>query len=204
MKITHGIKSVCYYIAGKFLGAIYYDKKYLRGRWFCSKYGSIGATGWKWICNCIHAGNIMRNVNQAPWPVDARTRIVNPHNIQFDADDLNIFQSPGCYFQAHGKIVIGKGSYIAPNVGIITSNHNFVDLDEHTPPKDVYLGKCCWIGMNSMILPGVHLGDHTIVGAGSVVTKSFPKGNCVIAGNPARIIREEIVPNAGRECESNK
>ena len=43
--------------------------------------------------------------------------------------------------------------------------------------------------MNSVILPGVTLGEHTVVGAGSVVTKSFPDGHCVIAGNPAIIIR---------------
>ena len=43
--------------------------------------------------------------------------------------------------------------------------------------------------MNSVILPGVTLGPHTIVGAGSVVTHSFPDGYCVIAGNPARLIR---------------
>ena len=45
-------------------------------------------------------------------------------------------------------------------------------------PKDVVLGKYCWIGMNSVILPGVVLGDHTVVGAGSVVTKSLSKGYC--------------------------
>ncbi len=44
--------------------------------------------------------------------------------------------------------------------------------------------------MNSVILPGVQLGDYTVVGAGTVVTKSFPKGRCVIAGNPAKVIKE--------------
>ena len=52
----------------------------------------------------------------------------------------------------------------------------------------VTIGNSCFIGMNSLLLPGVELGDHTIVGAGSVVTKSFPEGNVVIAGNPARPI----------------
>ena len=56
--------------------------------------------------------------------------------------------------------------------------------------------------MNSVILPGVTLGDHTVVGAGSVVTKSFEQGYCVIAGNPARIIRE--LPQEGGETQKNE
>lgn len=44
--------------------------------------------------------------------------------------------------------------------------------NQHQPGKDIVLGKNCWIGMNSTVLPGVVLGDHTVVGAGSVVTKS--------------------------------
>jgi len=55
-----------------------------------------------------------------------------------------------------------------------------------------------WAGMDSVILPGVKLGTRTIVAAGSVVTKSFPEGYCVIAGSPAKIIRhldkERFVP----------
>lgn len=64
--------------------------------------------------------------------------------------------------------------------------------------KEVSIDDYCWIGMNVVILPGVHLGPRTIVGAGSVVTKSFPDGYCVIGGNPARIIKlidkEKFVP----------
>lgn len=76
------------------------------------------------------------------------------------------------------------------NVGIIAANHDFYDLDSHQPGQDVVLGEKCWIGMNSVLLPGVVLGTHTIVGAGSVVTKSFPCGNCIIAGNPAKKIKD--------------
>jgi acetyltransferase-like isoleucine patch superfamily enzyme len=101
------------------------------------------------------------------------------------------FQGFGNYFQNFsGKIVVGRGTYIAPNVGIITANHDPLDLDKHLPGEDVILGEGCWIGMNSVILPGVVLGPHTIVGAGSVVTKSFIEGNCIIAGNPASVIRK--------------
>ena len=55
--------------------------------------------------------------------------------------------------------------------------------------KEVIIGHYSWIGMNSVILPGVILGTRTIVAAGSVVTKSFPQGFCVIGGSPARIIK---------------
>ena len=54
----------------------------------------------------------------------------------------------------------------------------------------IIIGQGCWIGMNSVILPGVVLGEKTIVGAGSVVTKSFLEGYCVIAGNPAKKIKD--------------
>ena len=130
------------------------------------------------------------NVNlNVPWPVSARIHIVKPENITFHPDDLNNFQGFGNYFQAIGPIIIGRGTYIAPNVGIITANHSFRDLDMHTQAEAVTIGEKCWIGMNSVILPGVVLGEGTIVGAGSVVTRSFPEGHCVIGGNPAKTIR---------------
>ena len=97
---------------------------------------------------------------------------------------------PGCYIQGEGKIYIGDYTQIGPNVGIIAANHNLYDNRKHERNNAVYIGKYSWIGMNSIILPGVELGDFTIVGAGSVVTKSFKKGSCVIGGNPAKIIRE--------------
>lgn len=53
------------------------------------------------------------------------------------------------------------------------------------------IGKRCFIGVRSIILPGVTIGDEVIVGAGAVVTKDVPS-NCIVAGNPAHIIRENI------------
>ena len=56
---------------------------------------------------------------------------------------------------------------------------------------DTYIGADCSIGIASIILPGVHIGNEVIVGAGSVVTHDVPD-NCVVAGNPARIIKTGI------------
>ena len=97
----------------------------------------------------------------------------------------------GRYFQAeNARIVIGKGTYIANNSGLITANHDINNLSTHEEAKDIILGEKCWLGLNSVVLPGVVLGDHTIVAAGAVVTKSFPEGHCVIGGVPAKIIKE--------------
>jgi acetyltransferase-like isoleucine patch superfamily enzyme len=90
--------------------------------------------------------------------VHPRTLISNNQNIEFDMNNLNIFQTPGCYWQNHkAKIIIGKGCYIAPNVGIITTNHDLYNFDKHTDGKEIVIGDNCWIGMISIILPGVIL-----------------------------------------------
>jgi acetyltransferase-like isoleucine patch superfamily enzyme len=194
LKITNiltGFRLLTVYIHAQCIIKKHYDKKYIESSsFFCGgKYGAFTASGWRWLINDYKACRKIRVNRDVPWPVSPQIRIVYPENIVFHPDDLNNFQGFGNYFQAIGKITIGHGTYIAPNVGIITSNHTVDNLDEHDEPKPVTLGERCWIGMNSMILPGVTLGEHTVVGAGSVVTKSFPNGNCVIAGNPAKIIR---------------
>lgn len=195
-KISLLIRSLWYFINGKILSLFVYDKKYLRGKWFKGKIGSLGSVGWQWVVLSARARRRYKINTTAKFPVSLGCRVVHPENIVFDPDDLNNFQTNGVYFQAIGKIQIGKGTYIAPNVGLITANHDFENLDQHQESKPIILGEKCWIGMNSVILPGVALGANTVVGAGSVVTKSFPEGNCVIAGNPAKVIR---ILDSGKE-----
>lgn len=164
---------------------LFYDSKYLRGRHFDET-----CEGWIWTIKGVWFQKILGFNRRVPWPISPFSTISDVNNIIFHVDDLNNFQSPGCYFQNFAaRIVIGEGSYIAPNVGIITANHDINNLSSHLPGEDVIIGNRCWIGMNSVILPGVRLGDRTIVGAGSVVTRSFPDGNCIIAGVPAKVIK---------------
>ena len=164
---------------------IFFDRRYLKGRHF-----EIHNGGYVFSLRSAWIKNILRLSRPLPWPSALTCIVSNPKNIEFHVDDLNNFQSPGTYFQNfNARIVLGKGCYIAPNVGIITSNHDLSDLDKHSIGKDVVIGEKSWIGMNSMILPGVVLGPNTIVAAGSVVTKSFVDGNLTIAGVPAKPIK---------------
>ncbi|TRX50249.1 acyltransferase [Fulvivirga sp. M361] len=94
----------------------------------------------------------------------------------------------GCYIQGKGGIHIGDYTQIAPNVVIVSANHDVYDSRNHILEK-VIIGKYCWIGAGAKIMPGVILGDFTIVGAGAVVTQSFPDGYCIIGGVPAKQIK---------------
>lgn len=62
---------------------------------------------------------------------------------------------------------------------------------------DTYIGKNCVIGINSIIMPGVHIGDEVVVGAGAVVTKDVPS-NCIVAGNPAIVLKEGVHVKNGK------
>lgn len=126
--------------------------------------------------------------SNVPWPVHFTTQVVCPKRVKLGAGTFP-GDSPHCYIQAINGIEIGDYTNIAPGVGLISANHDFLDNDKHQSAPPIKIGKRCWIGMNAVILPGVELGDNTIVGAGAVVTKSFPQGFCVIAGNPAKIIK---------------
>lgn len=80
---------------------------------------------------------------------------------------------------------IGAETYVAS--GAIIFTHDFC-RHIHT---DTYVGKRCFIGANAIIMPGVTIGDECVIGAGAIVTKNVPS-HCMVAGNPARIIKEGI------------
>lgn len=125
---------------------------------------------------------------KAYWPMHFTSLVTGVQNI-YAGVDVCPGLAPGCYIQGLGKIYIDDYTGIAQNVGIISANHSILDFRKHNEGV-VKIGKYCWIGMNSVILPNVELGDFTTVAAGSVVTKSFKKGYCVIRGNPAEIVKE--------------
>lgn len=101
------------------------------------------------------------------------------------------FVNVGCWFEGPGRIDIGSNVFLGPQVLIITSIHEIDPSGQAARmpvPGEVSIGDSCWIGARVIILPGVTIGDGTIIGAGAVVTKDCKPG-AVYAGVPARRIR---------------
>ena len=103
-----------------------------------------------------------------------------------------LFADPG---QDGGGITIEEGVMMGSGVQIYVANHRFADpnipiIDQgHESSKSVLLRKGCWIGANAIILPGVEIGENSVVGAGSIVSKSIPP-KVLAVGNPAKVIRK--------------
>ena len=100
----------------------------------------------------------------------------------------NVFINSGTLFMATGGITIEDDAILAANVQLITNNH---DLRQHNfiKCKPVHLKKNCWIGAGVTILPGVTIGENSVVGAGSIVTKDV-EDNALAVGSPAKVIKK--------------
>lgn len=109
----------------------------------------------------------------------------------------------GATIYARKEITIGDNCAIGGNVKILDNDFHPIDTEERIKlladpkggdsklvlSKPIHIGKNCFIGCNSIILKGTIIGDNCVVGAGAVVAGRF-EDNCVIAGNPARVIRK--------------
>ena len=92
------------------------------------------------------------------------------------------------------KITFGDNCMLGPNVSIYTAGHPIHPATRNSGYEygmEVTVGDNVWIGGSVTIVPGVHIGNNVVIGAGSVVTKDIP-ANCIAVGNPARIVRYNI------------
>ncbi|MBN1270006.1 MAG: acyltransferase [Kiritimatiellae bacterium] len=139
-----------------------------------------------WLIN-VFTQRILRVNGEYPWMIHFTSRVTGDVRI-----GCNVWKSfavsGGCYIQGGNGIVIGPDTIFAPGVKIVSANHDVEDPSAWTQEDPIRIGARCWIGANAVILPGVELGEDVVVGAGAVVTKSFPAGS-VVAGVPARVIR---------------
>lgn len=95
----------------------------------------------------------------------------------------------------NGSIIIGDDVLMGPDVVMMATSHAYCDIklpmisQGEAEERPILIGNDVWIGTRVIILPGVNIGSHSIVAAGSVVTKSFPEYS-LIGGNPARLIKD--------------
>jgi acetyltransferase-like isoleucine patch superfamily enzyme len=108
------------------------------------------------------------------------------------------FINYGTSISAYEKVRIGHHCLLGHHTLIVDRNEHGVEHREVVPPPaQVIIEDHVWIGSHVVILPGVFVGHHSVIGAGSVVTKDIP-ANCVAVGNPARVVRRFVragVPN---------
>lgn len=126
-------------------------------------------------------------------PVDETFRLVPPvrsdHGLSIRVGH-NVFVNHGCTLNDIGGIDIGDDAMLGPNVSLLTSGH---PLDPATRRRaitaaPIRLGPNVWIGASAMVLQGVTIGDDSVVGAGSVVTRDVPAG-VLVAGSPAVVVK---------------
>ena len=104
----------------------------------------------------------------------------------------NVYCNFNVTFVDDTHIYIGDNTMIAPSVIIATAAHPILpELRQKAYQYNmpVNIGKNCWLGAGVIVLPGVTIGDNTVIGAGSVVTKDIP-ANVVAVGNPCKVLRE--------------
>ncbi len=90
------------------------------------------------------------------------------------------------------KVKFGDNVFIAPNCGFYTAAHPLDAKERNTLleyAKPIFVGNNVWIGAGVHVMPGVTIGDNTVIGGGSVVTKDIPS-DVVAAGNPCRVLRK--------------
>ena len=88
-------------------------------------------------------------------------------------------------------IYVGENTLLGPNVVLATAGHPILpELREkgYQYNMPIHIGKNCWLGAGVIVLPGVTIGDHSVIGAGSIVTRDIP-ANVVAVGNPCRVLR---------------
>ncbi len=100
-----------------------------------------------------------------------------------------VFINHSCEFMDRGGITIGDGTLIGPKVNLVTIGHPEDPEQRHsTWTAPITIGNNVWIGVAATILPGVTIGDNSIVAANAVVARSVP-ANTLVAGVPARVVR---------------
>lgn len=125
-----------------------------------------------------------------PWPAHWSAVVIAPEKVVLESRVVAPGAMPGQYIQAQNGIRIGANTLLAPGVKLISAHPDPQDYERILPAEPIEIGKNCWLAANVIVLPGVKLGDHTVAAAGAVVADSFPDGNVLLGGSPARVLKQ--------------
>ena len=124
--------------------------------------------------------------------IDESVTVFTPLHINYGKHTKigkNVFINFDCVFLDLGGIIIEDNVLIAPKVSLLSEGHPTSIDDRHSLiPKPILIKKNAWIGANATILPGVTIGENSVVAAGSIVSKDVPD-NSIVGGIPAKFIK---------------
>jgi len=137
-----------------------------------------------------HIRNLMSKITGVT--IDESTRIFPPIYInigKFTRIGKNVFINSDCSFLDMGKITIEDDVLIGPKVSLLTEHHPLEPANRRKlGAKPIHIERNVWIGAGATILPGVTIGENSVVAAGAVVSKDVP-ANCVVGGIPANVLK---------------
>lgn len=140
------------------------------------------------LLRCWFAQKVLRINSSVPWPVHWTSKVIEPSKIKRGTRMPGL--ALGVYIDGRNGIEIGENTWIGPGAKLVSKNHSVENFETYTDDDPIVIGKNCWIASNAVILAGVELGDHTVVAAGAVVTKSFKGTDQVLAGIPAKVVKK--------------
>lgn len=143
------------------------------------------------LIRCFLVQKLLGINRHVPWPVDWTSHVMCPSKINRGTRFPGL--AKGCHIDGRNGIIIGQNVRIGPGVKLISMNHDLCDFDSYQSGTPIVIGDNCWIASDVKVLSQVRLGNHVIVSAGSVVTKSFLEPNQLIGGVPARKLKD-ILP----------
>lgn len=144
--------------------------------------------------------------------IHSSVRMDTPPYRKFSLGDYSVIESFACINNAVGDVIIGNYTRIglhntiigpvtighhvnlAQGITVTALNHKFenpdIRIDEQgVSTKPVVIGNDIWVGANAVILPGITIGDHSVIAAGAIVTKDVPP-HSLVAGIPAKVIKQ--------------
>ena len=151
----------------------------------------------RWICRTLYYSFAMKLPASADrgGALPAHRNVNFEHGAHFDSDlTIGDFSGVGIDCNVGGSVTIGDHVMMGPECVLLSHNHRFDRLDipmcqqGFSEEQPIHIGNDVWIGTRAIILPGVTVGDHSVVGAGAVVTKDVPP-YAVVGGVPAKILK---------------